>query len=69
MMADSGARSGSPLIFTLLAMQTEGYSAAGLRDLALRVMHQAAMRSTTPKDTDSDAAVGTLCQTLHMGLC
>ncbi|KZP15593.1 hypothetical protein FIBSPDRAFT_866994 [Athelia psychrophila] len=45
----SGARSGSPLIFTLLAMQAEGYPAAGLRDLALRAMPQAAMRTPHPR--------------------
>ncbi|KZP11728.1 hypothetical protein FIBSPDRAFT_962003, partial [Athelia psychrophila] len=47
----------SPLHFPLLAMQTEGYSATGLYNFVTSAMHQAAMRSTTPKD--DDAARGT----------
>ncbi|KZP06167.1 hypothetical protein FIBSPDRAFT_329734 [Athelia psychrophila] len=53
----------SPPPFTLLAVQMEGYSATDLYNLVTRAMHQAAMRSTTPKHVDADAAVRTLCQT------
>lgn len=35
----------SPLNFTALATQTEGYSATDLQDLVARAMHQAAIRS------------------------
>jgi peroxin-1 len=41
----------SPLNFTALATQTEGYSATDLQDLAARAVHQAAIRSTK-KDTE-----------------
>ncbi|KAF7970317.1 hypothetical protein HWV62_24390 [Athelia sp. TMB] len=45
----------SPLNFTALATQTEGYSATDLHDLVARAMHQAAMRSTKDESVDADA--------------
>lgn len=37
----------SPLNFTFIATQTEGYSATDLQDLVARAMHQAAVRVAT----------------------
>jgi peroxin-1 len=36
----------SPLNFSVLATQTEGYSAIDLQDLVAKAVHQAAIRST-----------------------
>ncbi|KAF7969113.1 hypothetical protein HWV62_28272 [Athelia sp. TMB] len=47
----------SPLNFTALATQTEGYSATDLHDLVARAMHQAAMWSTKDESVDADAEV------------
>ncbi|KZP06528.1 AAA-domain-containing protein [Athelia psychrophila] len=55
MAPDIKADSASPLNFTSLATQTEGYSATDLHDLVARAMHQAAMRSTAQEDVDADA--------------
>jgi len=44
----------SPLNYTALATQTEGYSATDLQDFVARAVHQAAIRSV--KNTD-DAEV------------
>ncbi|KZP02539.1 PEX-1N-domain-containing protein [Athelia psychrophila] len=55
MAPDIKQDSASPLNFTALATQTEGYSATDLHDLVARAMHQAAMRSTAQEDVDADA--------------
>jgi peroxin-1 len=38
----------SPINFTALSTQTEGYSATDLKDLVARAIHQVAMRASNP---------------------
>ncbi|KZP19181.1 hypothetical protein FIBSPDRAFT_955716 [Athelia psychrophila] len=59
----------SPPHFTLLAMQTEGYSATDLYNFVTSAMHQAAMRSTTPKDVDVARGDTRYPRTKHMQYC
>lgn len=40
----------TPLNFTSIATQTEGYSVTDLEDLVSRAIHQAVIRSTNPDD-------------------
>ncbi|KZP08417.1 hypothetical protein FIBSPDRAFT_1052390 [Athelia psychrophila] len=57
----------SPPYFTLLAMQTEGDSATDLYDFVTSAMHQAAMRSTTPRGVDAAHGTGPLSE-LTLGI-
>jgi peroxin-1 len=47
----------SPLNYTALATQTEGYSAMDLKDLIGRAVHQVAMRATNGVEPVPNVAV------------
>jgi peroxin-1 len=39
----------SPINFSALSIQTEGYSASDLKDLVARAIHQVAMKASNPE--------------------
>jgi peroxin-1 len=52
--------SSSPLNYTALATQTEGYSAIDLQDLVARAVHQASIRSLRNNSPESTSTVLTM---------